>query len=106
VRVWDAQTGRELLKFQGGHTYVLALTFSPDSKRLVSASGDRTVKLWDAQTGQETLAFKGHASVGGSATPVFDSPSVAFSPDGHRLGGTFWAGAVTIWDATPLPEKP
>ena len=29
---------------------------------------------------------------------------VAFSPDGHRLA-TGADGTVTIWDATPLPEK-
>jgi hypothetical protein len=32
---------------------------------------------------------------------------LAFSPDGHRLGMVTAAeGTVTIWDATPLPEKP
>jgi hypothetical protein len=28
-----------------------------------------------------------------------------FSPDGHRLAGGNWDGTVTVWDATPLPEK-
>ena len=52
------------------------------------------MKVWDAQTGQELLTLKG----GGIGS------SVAFSPDGHRLvssGGR----TVTIYDATPLPEK-
>jgi hypothetical protein len=31
---------------------------------------------------------------------------VAFSPDGHLLATNGPNGAVTIWDATPLPEKP
>jgi hypothetical protein len=35
------------------------------------------------------------------------SNGVAFSPDGHRLGVVpAFGNEVTIYDATPLPEKP
>ena len=40
----------------GGYTSgVTTVSFSPDGKRLASASSDNTVKLWDATTGQEML---------------------------------------------------
>jgi WD40 repeat protein/serine/threonine protein kinase len=90
-KVWDAQTGQELLTLEGG-AGVHRAVFSPDGKRLASASEDNTVKVWDAQTGQELLTLKG----GGH---------VVFSPDGHRLASA-GGRTVTIWDATPLPEKP
>jgi WD40 repeat protein len=96
VKVWDVQTGWELLSFNGGVQggYPHGLEFSPDDTRLACAFGGSIDqkpigKLWNAQTGQEMLTL----SRGGN--------SVAFSPDGHRL-----AIGATIWDATPLPEKP
>jgi WD40 repeat protein/serine/threonine protein kinase len=93
VKVWDAQTGKELLALKGHADNVLDVAFSPDGKRLVSTSLDKTVKVWDAQTGQELLNLKG----GGF--------SVAISQDGHRLVSGGPGGEVTVWDATPLPEK-
>jgi hypothetical protein len=48
--------------------------------------------VWHAQTGEEFLTLKG----GGS--------SVALSPAGHSLAAAN-DDTVTIWDATPLPEK-
>jgi WD40 repeat protein len=78
-----------------GHTgFVTSVCFSPDGRRLASASQDQTIKVWDAQTGQEQLTLKGHTNV---------ATSVCFSPDGRRLAsasGMFGQpGEVKVWDA-------
>ena len=36
------------------------MAYSPDGKRIVTGSEDKTVKVWDAETGQEVLTLKGH----------------------------------------------
>jgi WD40 repeat protein len=81
-----------------GHTGpVRSVCFSPDGKRLASASGvwdlqdqqwsSGEVKVRDAQTGQEVFSLKGGAG------------SICFSPDGTRLASNSQDGTVKVWDA-------
>ena len=71
VRVWDVETCQATL-LEGHTDWVNSVTFSPDGKRVVSGSNDKTVLVWDVETCQATL-LEGHT---GSVR------SVTFSPDG------------------------
>jgi WD40 repeat protein/serine/threonine protein kinase len=90
AKVWDVQTGQELLSLRGHTDIVRSLAFSPDGNRLASASGDKTVKVWDAQTSQELFSLKGHTAT---------VRSVVFSPDGSRLASASDDQTVKVWDA-------
>jgi hypothetical protein len=69
---------------------VTGVTFSPDGRRLATASKDQTARLWDAATGQQILALKGHR--GGVM-------GVVFSPDGRRLATASRDETARVWDA-------
>ena len=81
LRGWEhdyliKQCPEELWSVRQGLT-VTSVAYSPDGKRVVSASAYAgTVQVWDAATGQEALSFKGSTG---------QVHSVAFSPDGKRI---------------------
>jgi hypothetical protein len=78
---------------QWQHTdLVTSVAFSPDGKRIVSGSADRTVHLWDATTGKPIgQPLTGHTDV---------VISVAFSPDGKQIVSGSADRTVHLWDAT------
>jgi WD40 repeat protein len=81
---------RKAMAIKGHNDSVLAAAFSPDGKRIASASADRTVKVWDSVTGQVHLTLARHTK---------RVTCVAFSPDGKRIVSGSEDGMIRMWDA-------
>lgn len=73
-----------------GDVDVESMSFSPNGKRLATASKDRTVKIWDLTTGDCERTLDEHDN-------ILEPVHVAFSNNGQQLASS--DTAVRIWDA-------
>jgi eukaryotic-like serine/threonine-protein kinase len=81
----------EFVAFRGHGEDVGALAFSPDGKRVASASASG-VRVWDSATGKEAFKVAGKGGAG-----------VAFRRDGQRFA-VAWARSITVHDAADGKE--
>lgn len=84
-------TPGHLLRVYENHLAAVdSVSWSPDSRYLVSGSFDRTVQVWNAMSGDLIWLSRGHLDV---------VTSVAWSHNGRYIASGSNDGTVQVWDA-------
>jgi hypothetical protein len=102
VRVWDAETRKELHTMQGKTPIVRFLAWSPDGRYLAAARQIGTVSVWKTATGELLADLHGHQKT---------AWQVVFSPDSQTLASASSDGTVRLWNMaaenpSPDPSPP
>ncbi|MGQ0633080.1 MAG: protein kinase domain-containing protein [Planctomycetaceae bacterium] len=90
ARVWDAKSGKALLKLEHQHTKpVNAAMYSPDGSLILTAGDDQLAVLWNASSGAVVQVLKGHEA---------GIRAACFAPDGKRLLTGSTDKTARLWD--------
>lgn len=95
--LYDGRTGRAVGEFVGHTREVLALVFSPDSRRLFSADLTGVIRVWDTASFDEVAQLHGHDS---------HIRRLAVSADGRMLVSGSRDGTARIWSAPAADARP
>jgi WD40 repeat protein len=96
ARVWDIETGKEILQLRGHTQGISDVVFSPDGKLIATCAPDNTASLWDAASGNLIHKLEG-----------YDKPVsiIAFKRDGSLVLTAGQDGTARIWDVTSGKEQ-
>jgi WD40 repeat protein len=90
AKIFDTASGEVVAVLRGHSNGLVDAVFSPDGRRVATASRDDTARLWDAATGELLQTLEGHKD---------DLTSVSFSPDGRVVLTTSDDADGRTWDA-------
>jgi WD40 repeat protein len=96
LELWDVMTGEEIYSLTGHSSHVRACAFSPDGKKIVSGSYDKTLKIWSVEAKKELITLTGHTD---------KVNACAFSPDGKKIVSGSDDKTIKLWDAEKCMES-
>ncbi|MFF4360551.1 AAA family ATPase [Streptomyces sp. NPDC001604] len=89
------ETSRQRAVLAGHTAWVWDVVWSPDGRRLLSASHDHTARVWDVERGEQTCLLQGHSR---------QVEAAAWSPDGTSVVTASQDGTARVWNSTTGEE--
>ena len=87
VKVWDAESGKEVLDLEGQTKAVRSVAFSPDGKHIAGGGLARVLVVWDADSGRLLTTYTGHTEV----------MSLTYRPGGKRIVSGGEDTLIKVW---------
>ncbi len=84
-------SGKHVLTYSNHTVNVLAVSWSPNGKRIVSGDAYSNIFLWEAATGQTIFTYRKHSG---------NIYSVRWSPNGKFIASCAEDTTVQVWKAT------
>ncbi|KAF9079354.1 guanine nucleotide-binding protein subunit beta 1, partial [Mortierella sp. AD031] len=94
IRLWDLQSGTQDRTLEGHTNNVVSMDYSPDGRRMVSCSGDGTIRIWEMATGESRVIYS-DPELGNFVT------AVGYSPRAQQVASCMVSDkfcGVYIWD--------
>jgi len=103
--MWDTATGKEVASFEGHGAGVFGLDCTPNGKKLVSGSYDRTVRVWSLPDGKLLQEMREHTHSVDRLMCLPDNLSaLSLSRDGTIRRWDLLTGESTkVWIGDPSP---
>jgi len=95
--LWDTENGSIVQTYNSNAGPVRKVFFSPDTKRIITATQSESLNIWNTFNGTQVLSFNNFGS---------RAISLNFSPDGRKILATLENGSLRLWEAAPWkPEE-
>mmetsp|Transcript_26117 Transcript_26117/g.84538 ORF Transcript_26117/g.84538 Transcript_26117/m.84538 type:complete len:286 (-) Transcript_26117:1235-2092(-) len=89
-KLWQTETGEELLTLEGHRNVVYAIAFNnPWGDKVITGSFDKTCKVWNVKNGDLQHTYRGHAT---------EIVCLSFNPLGSMVATGSMDNTARLWD--------
>ncbi|MSR31973.1 MAG: hypothetical protein EXR99_10755 [Gemmataceae bacterium] len=94
VVIWElSPEGKETgnrRELEGHYSFIYGLDFNPNGSRIITGSGDHTIKFWEVDNGTEILTIHGHTDI---------VSGVGFNRTGNLAASCSGENFIRLWSA-------